>query len=139
MEFGREMNIRKYQPGDENKIYELDQRELYSKWNTRDMDNWYWKFSEQNPLGNAYIWLIERDGRLVAHFAAIKNKFKIFDKEKICANAIGSLVDKKFQKRGLMKLVGDKLFTELDKDDIPLTYGLSNNRAHLFQQIVFKF
>ena len=133
------MIVRAYQKGDEIRIHELDQRVLYSPWNTRNLENWKWKFSDRNPLGNALIWVMEKNGELIAHFAAIPYKLKVFDREVIGSNAIGSLVDTRYQNRGIMKLVGDRLFNELEQKNIPFTYGFPNTRAYEFQKMVFGF
>jgi hypothetical protein len=133
------LTVRPYQEGDEIQIHDLDQRVLYSPWNTRDLENWKWKFSDRNPLGHAIIWVMEKNGELIAHFAAIPYKFKVFDREVVASNAIGSLVDARYQNRGLMKIVGDRLFSELEQKKIPFTYGFPNTRAHEFQKIVFGF
>ena len=107
------MKIRSYKKGDEKEIMELDARELPSRWNPRTLKNWYWKFTENNPAGHSFIWVAEREEHLVGHFAAVPFRLKVFDEELTASHTIGALVDKKFQRRGLLKFVGEKLMDEL--------------------------
>ena len=127
------MKIRSYIKGDEKEIMELDARELPSRWNRRTIENWYWKFTERNPAGHALIWAAEHESRLVGHFAAVPYRLKVLDEELTASHTIGALVDKKFQNRGLLKFVGDKLMEDLAKNNIPYTWGFPNLRAHKFE------
>ncbi|MCU0286322.1 MAG: GNAT family N-acetyltransferase [Acidobacteria bacterium] len=127
------MKIRAYLKGDEKEILELDARELPSIWNRRTIENWYWKFTGQNPAGHALIWVAEHENHLVGHFAAVPYRLKVFDEELAASHSIGALVDKKFQNRGLLKFVGDKLMADLAGNNIPYTWGFPNLRAHKFE------
>ncbi|HLP57204.1 MAG TPA: GNAT family N-acetyltransferase [Candidatus Deferrimicrobium sp.] len=127
------MKIRPYSKGDEKEILELDARELPSQWNRRTIENWYWKFTERNPAGHALIWVAEHENRLVGHFAAVPYRLKVLDEELTASHTIGALVDKKFQNRGLLKFVGDKLMADLANNHIPYTWGFPNLRAHKFE------
>jgi hypothetical protein len=125
--------------GDEKEIMELDARELPSEWNRRTLENWHWKFTERNPAGRSFIWVAEHDGRLVGHFAAVPYRLKVFDEVVTASHTIGALVDKKFQKKGLLKFVGDKLMEELAQNNIPYTWGFPNRLAHKFENVVLKY
>ncbi len=127
------MKIRSYIKGDKKEIMELDARELPSRWNRRTIENWYWKFTDRNPAGHALIWVAEHENRLVGHFAAVPYRLKVLDEELTASHTIGALVDKKFQNRGLLKFVGDKLMEDLAKNNIPYTWGFPNLRAHKFE------
>ncbi len=133
------MKIRSYISGDEHKIMDLDARELPSVWNRRTLTNWYWKYTKTNPAGQSFIWVAEHEDRLVGHFAAVPFRLKVLDEELTASHTIGALVDKKFQNRGLLKFVGDRLFEELVQKDIPFTWGFPNQRAHKFENEAFGY
>lgn len=133
------MKIRSYIKGDEKEIMELDARELPSRWNYRTLENWYWKFTENNPAGHSFIWVAEHNEHLVGHFAAVPYRLKVFDEELTASHTIGALVDKKFQNRGLLKFVGEKLMEELVQNNIPYTWGFPNKLAHRFENVVLKY
>lgn len=124
------MKIRAYKEGDEKEIWALDRRLETHTWNRRDLNNWYWKYTNQNPSGKSFIWLIEEEGKVIAHFAVVPYKLKVFDKELIASHSIAALVEEKYQNRGLLKFVGDKLFEELRRNNIPFTYGFPNARSY---------
>ncbi len=133
------MEIRSYKTGDEKEIMELDARELPSTWNRRTLDNWYWKFTERNPAGHALIWVAEHCGKLVGHFAAVPYRLKVFDEVVTASHTIGALVDKKFQNRGLLKFVGEKLMEDQVQHNIPYTWGFPNRLAHRFENVILKY
>ena len=118
---------------------ELDARELPSVWNRRTLANWYWKFSETNPAGPSLIWLAEHENRLIGHFAAVPFRLKVFDEVVTASHSIGALVEKKYQKRGLLKLVGDKLMEDLVRHNIPYTWGFPNRLAYEFEKVALGY
>lgn len=133
------MKIREYTKGDETEIMALDARELPSRWNRRTLDNWYWKFTENNPAGHSLIWVAEHKEHLVGHFAAVPYRLKAFDEELTASHTIGALVDRKFQNRGLLKFVGEKLMENLAQNNIPFTWGFPNRLAHKFENVILKY
>ena len=124
------MEIRSYQKGDEKEIWELDRKLEEHPWNKRELSNWYWKYTDSNPSGKSFIWLMEKDGSIIAHFAAVPYKIKVFDREIVASHSIAALVKEEYQNLGLLKFVGDKLFKELKENEIPFTYGFPNKRAY---------
>lgn len=124
------MKIRKYQKGDEKEILSLDRRLETHPWNRRDLSNWYWKYTDQNPSGASFVWVAAEDCKILAHFAAVPYKIKVFDRELRASHSIGALVEEKYQNKGLLKFVGDKLFEDLSENGIPFTYGFPNDRSY---------
>jgi GNAT superfamily N-acetyltransferase len=133
------MKIRPYAPGDEKAILVLDARVLPSLWNPRTLDNWHWKFTEKNPAGRSFIWLAEHEGQIIAHFAAVPFRLKMFDKETTASHTIGALVEEKYQNRGLLKLLGEKIWEELAQKNIHITWGFPNQRAYRFHKVALGF
>ncbi|MCP5053733.1 MAG: GNAT family N-acetyltransferase, partial [bacterium] len=133
------MKIRTYLSGDEQEILALDARALPSVWNRRTLQNWHWKFTARNPAGAALIALAHHNDQLVGHFAAVPYRLKVFDEELTASHSIGALVEVKYQNRGLLKLVGDKLMEELKNANIHYTWGFPNERAHQFEKKAFGY
>ena len=133
------MKIRSYISGDEHAIMDLDARVLPSVWNRRTLQNWYWKYTKTNPAGASLVWLAEHQEKLVAHFAAVPYRLKVFNEEVTASHSIGALVEEKYQNRGLLKLVGDKLMEDLAAHNIPYTWGFPNRRAHTFEKVALGY
>lgn len=129
------LRIRAYQTNDEQAILDLDRRVLPSDWNPRTLDNWRWKFSGDNPAGQAFIWLAEREEEIIAHFAAVPMPLSVFGEVMRGSHTIGALVDERYQNRGLLKLVADKLWEDLSRHDVPLTWGFPNSRAYTLHKL----
>jgi hypothetical protein len=128
------MEIRSYRKGDEKEIMDLDARVLPSIWNRRTLANWYWKYTDANPAGPSFIRLACHNGKIVAHFAAVPYRLKTFAGEVTASHSIGALVEEKYQNRGVLKLVGDKLMADLVEHHIPYTWGFPNRRAYRFEK-----
>lgn len=128
------MKIRAYLSGDERAIMALDEEALPSVWNRRTLQNWYWKYTDRNPAGESIIWVAEHQDKIVAHFAAVPYRLKAFDQEVAASHSIGALVEVKYQNRGLLKLVGDKMLANLGERDIYFTWGFPNQRAYQFEK-----
>ena len=133
------MIIRPYALGDEKAILALDARVLPSLWNPRTLENWHWKFTDKNPAGRSFIWLAEHEGQIIAHFAAVPYRLKIFDKETTASHTIGALVEEKYQNRGLLKLLGEKIWEALAQHSIHITWGFPNTRAYRFHKIALGY
>lgn len=128
------MKIRPYKDGDEKGIFDLDRRLETHPWNRRTLDNWYWKYTDKNPSGRSFVWLMEEDDKIIAHFAAVPYRLKVCDTEIIASHSIGALVEEKYQNRGLLKFVSDKMFEELKENNIPFTYGFPNDRSYVLHK-----
>ncbi|MCK5013473.1 MAG: GNAT family N-acetyltransferase [Candidatus Omnitrophica bacterium] len=124
------MKIRSYQPGDENQILELDWILFPDPWNKRDLDNWYWKHTGNNPAGNATIYLMEHEGKIIVHFAAIPYRLRVLGKDVLGSHSIGSMVLPEYQGKGLIKFVADKLFEDIVTKDMAFSYGFPNDLAY---------
>lgn len=124
------LKIRAYQTNDEKAILDLDRKVLPSLWNPRTLENWHWKFSEANPSGKAFIWLAELEKEIIAHFAAIPMYLNVFGDRIRASHSIGAMVDQRFQNRGLLKQVADRLWKDLSGNNVPLTWGFPNKRAY---------
>lgn len=129
------LRIRTYQTNDEQAILDLDRKVMPSDWNPRTLDNWQWKFSGENPSGHAFIWLAEREEEIIAHFAAVPMPLNVFGDVVRGSHTIGALVDERYQNRGLLKLVADRLWEDLSGHDVPLTWGFPNSRAYALHKL----
>jgi len=122
------MEIRPGTADDAAAILELDDQVLPSRWNRRSLENWRWKFAE-NPSGKADIWTAWKDGRLVGHFATVPFPFWDGTREVMAAHSIGSLVDPAWQRKGLLKVLADRLFAEHERRGVEVVWGFPNALA----------
>lgn len=130
---GGHMNIRPYRQGDEEGILILDDKLFSSKWNPRTLENWHWKFTGSNPAGHALVWVAEHQGEIVGHFAAVPYRLKVFDREIMASHTIGAMVDERFQNRGLLKFINDRLVENLIQYDINYTWAFPNEQGYRFE------
>ena len=123
------LEIRSYQPGDEAGFQKLDNLVEEHPWNRRNLANWEWKFRGKNPAGKPLMIYADNDSEIVGHFAAIPMKYWIDGESVIGSHSAAMMVDPKWQNRGLIKFVADKLIQELEIQGIPFTYGYPNENA----------
>ena len=124
------LEIRKYREGDEEGFQRLDNLVEEHPWNRRDLANWKWKFRDKNPAGEPLMIYAANDSEIVGHFAAIPMKYWIDGESVIGSHSAAMMVDPKWQNRGLIKFVADKLIQELEIQGISFTYGYPNENAY---------
>jgi len=124
------MKIRPYNPGDEQQILEMDWLLFPDPWNKRNLDNWRWKHAGNNPAGKAIIYVMENEGKIIAHFAVVPYRLRVFGENVLASHSIGSMVLPEYQGKGLIKFVADKLFEEVMKKRIAFSYGFPNILAY---------
>jgi hypothetical protein len=112
------MKIRPYNPGDEKQILEMDWLLFPDPWNKRNIDNWRWKYSGNNPAGKAIIYVMEHEGKIIVHFAVVPYRLRVFGEDVLGSHSIGSMVLPEYQGKGLIKFVADKQFEEVAKREI---------------------
>ena len=124
------VQIRPYKEGDEHGAFVLDRLVEVHPWNRRDVANYLWKFRGNNPAGDSLIFVAEKDGEVIGHFAAIPMRYWIYGEEIIGSHSIGMIIKPEWQNRGLGKFIADKLFSDLENKKIPFTYGYPNDNAY---------
>ena len=124
------MKIRPYNPGDEKQILEMDWLLFPDPWNKRNIDNWRWKYSGNNPAGKAIIYVMEHEGKIIVHFAVVPYRLRVFGEDVLGSHSIGSMVLPEYQGKGLIKFVADKQFEEVAKRGIAFSYGFPNILAY---------
>lgn len=133
------MQIREYKPGDEKQIIEMDWMLFPDPWNKRNLDNWFWKHMGNNPAGKAIVYVMEKDGKVIVHFAVVPYRLRVFGKDVLGSHSIGSMVLPEWQGKGLIKFVADKLFEEAVKRKILFSYGFPNDLAYELHKKMFSY
>lgn len=124
------MQIRQYKSGDEEQILKLDWQLFPDPWNKRDTANWKWKHRGNNPAGEALVYVMEHEGKVIVHFAVVPYKIRFFGQDVLASHSIGSMVAPEWQGKGLIKFVADKLFEDAVKRGITMSWGFPNNLAY---------
>jgi len=124
------LDIRLYKLGDEKGFLKLDQLVEVHRFNRRNLDNWYWKFKGNNPAGEPIMVYAENDGVIIGHFAAIPMNYWFNGKNIVASHSAAMMIHPDWQNKGLIKFIADRLIKELEKQNIPFTYGYPNVNAH---------
>ena len=124
------MNIRPYVEGDEKGIMKLDALVEEHPWNRRNLVNWMWKFKGANPAGKALVWVAEDKKNILATFAAIPIMYFVEGQVTKGSHSIAMIVDPKWQNKGLIKYVADKLINNVVEEKFAFTYGYPNDKAY---------
>lgn len=133
------MKIRRYKKKDEIQILKLDRLVETHPWNRRDIKNWFWKYKGPNPAGKSLIWVAEEEKKLVATFSIIPMNYLIKNKDIKGSHSIAMIVHPKWQNKGLIKFVADKLFLEAKERNIKFIYGYPNANAYEIHKSFFKY
>ena len=124
------IRIRPYKEGYEHGFQSLDKLVEIHPWNQRNLANWQWKYMGGNPAGDSLMFFADNDGDIIGHFAAIPMNYWIHGEKVIGSHSIAMMTKPEWQNRGLGKFISDELFKELEKKQIPFTYGYPNDNAY---------
>tara|TARA_B110000977_G_scaffold28001_1_gene35704 strand:- start:32628 stop:33638 length:1011 start_codon:yes stop_codon:yes gene_type:complete len=130
--------IRKYIKGDELSILKLDRFVETHKWNRRNLKNWFWKYKGKNSSGKSKVYVCEYKKKIIATFATIPLEY-IFNKKKVTfSNSIAMIVHPKYQDKGIIKYLGDKLLSDTQSSS-KLVFGYPNERSYRLHKIFFDY
>lgn len=124
------LDIRPYKPGDEKGFQKLDRLIELHPYNRRNIDNWFWKFQGNNPAGSPMMIYAQNDDTIIGHFAAIPMNYWLNGERIVGSHSAAMMIDPKWQNKGLIKFVADKLIKEIEDRGIPFTYGYPNDNAY---------
>lgn len=124
------IKIRPYNDNDEKGIMKLDFLVEEHPWNRRNLPNWKWRFKGENPAGKSLVWVAEDQNNILATFAIIPMMYFVNGITIKGSHSTAMIVDPKWQNKGLIKFVADKLINNAISDKIFFTYGYPNERAY---------
>lgn len=130
--------IRKYKVGDENQILKLDRLVEEHKWNRRNLSNWFWKFKQSPNTVSPIVYVCEYKKKIIGTFSTIPINYYINGKKNIFANSIAMIVHPKFQDKGIIKYLGDKLLEETKQKTL-LVFGYPNERSYKLHKVFFGY
>lgn len=123
---------RRYEEGDEVRIYELVRsvwggREVVPEWN-RWLDGWLWMFSH-NPAGVGEIWLAEYEGKLIGQYPIVAADMLI--KGKVCkvAQLADTMTLQSFRRLGIASKLGGHALEQLRQKNLGLAFGFPTLEA----------
>ena len=124
------MKIRKCKKSDIPKLFKLDRLLEEHPWNRRSKENWIWKYFGKNPAGKSIFYIALQNSKILASFAAIPIHYNLNGKKILASHSISMMVHPKWQNRGLIKYVVEKVLEQLKKKKLPFVYGYPNDRAY---------
>jgi hypothetical protein len=130
--------IRKYAKGDEISILKLDRFVETHKWNRRNLKNWFWKYKRKNSSGKSKVYVCEYKKKIIASFATIPLDYILNKKRVTFSNSIAMIVHPKYQDKGIIKFLGDKLLSDTQNSSM-LVFGYPNERSHMLHKTFFDY
>jgi predicted N-acetyltransferase YhbS len=124
------MIIRKYKKGDEFGILKLDRLVEEHIWNRRNLKNWFWKFNKKKKTMKSIVFVCEKNNKIIATFAILPIKWKIYNKEFTASHSIAMIVHPNYQNKGLIKFVADKVIQQAKIKKYEFVYGYPNHKAY---------
>ena len=133
------MKIRKYKLGDEKQIVKLDRMVEEHPWNRRNLKNWLWKYKKKNPSGKSLVWVVEENKKVIGTFSILPMYHKVGNKIIKGSNSIAMIIHPKWQNKGLIKFLADKLFLDALKNKIKFVYGYPNMNSYELHKRIFGY
>ena len=127
---GSEWSIRTYRKGDEQGILELTEavhgfvpdKVAWMKW-------WQWLY-KHCPTGEAIIWIVESDGKIIGHRAAIPMAFKVNDNRIASTLGVEAMVHPDYQGMGIFTALAREMLDQMARTDIAFSIGFPNDRSY---------
>lgn len=118
--------IRKYESGDEKQIIRLFE-EVYGKrmGKIESFKHWNWEY-KFNPNKRIEIFLAFHNHKIIGQYAVIPVKMKIGNKDYITSLSLDTMTHKDYRGQGIFPILAKKLYSEIGKNGIPITYGFPN-------------
>lgn len=113
------MKIRKCKKSDIQELFKLDRLLEEHPWNRRSKENWIWKYFGKNPAGKSIFYIALQNSKILASFAAIPIHYNLSGKKILASHSISMMVHPKWQNRGLIKYVVEKVLEQLKKKNYP--------------------
>jgi hypothetical protein len=133
------MHIRKYKKKDEIQILKLDRLVEVHPWNRRNLKNWFWKYKSLNPAGRSLVWVAENKKKIFATFSLIPIDYFINQSIIKGSCSIAMIVHPRWQNKGLIKFVADKLFSDANINLVRFVYGYPNSNAYNIHKSFFGY
>lgn len=121
------MEVRDYQPGDENKIIELFEL-VYDR--SYSMDQWNWRFRD-NPAGSHMIKLMWDGDTLAGHYAVSPIIITVEGRQVKTCHSLATMTHPSYGRRGIFKTLASELYDDLEnKYGYEAIWGYPNTNSH---------
>lgn len=115
-------SLRRYREGDELGIFDF-LNASFGKWHS--LEYWRWKY-KRNPAGAPIIWVAERDGKIISHYAVVPVKMKVGNSYVTGSFSCDAATLPDYQGKGVFSSVINRCYLDAAQKNIPLTYGFSD-------------
>ncbi len=121
------ITIRSYRTGDEEQIISLFEL-VFTEPLFANIEYWNWMY-KNNPVNMTIAWVAEDNGKIIGHRGYVPNLMKINDRLRIGTIGTNSVVHPDYQGRGIFKALVTQARSEVNKEEIPITYHYPNKDA----------
>jgi hypothetical protein len=121
------MEVKLYQPGDENQILELF-KECFGK--SMTLEYWNWRFNKNPFDSKKFISLMWENDLLVGHYAVSSIDMIIDNQKHKTALSMTTMTHPKFGGRGVFKQLANHTYAQQIKNDHLMVWGFPNNSSH---------
>lgn len=126
---GRQWIVRSYQPGDEARILRLRRLVFGDTDEQRNTEGyWRWEFRD-NPAGYATIWLAVAEGKIVGQYPVKPVRMQYRGHVMLGSICLEVMTHPDYRREGVFEALGNGLYGELEKEDIPVTYMFPNESS----------
>ena len=119
------VTVRRFQEGDEERTLQF-LKTVFGGW--RSQRQWNWKFRDvEKALGyQSIIWVMEAEGNIVGHLAAIPMKLRIGSEVFPVCQLVDGASSPKYRHRGLYKNLFQGLLNDVAEKGFAVTFGFPN-------------
>jgi predicted N-acetyltransferase YhbS len=117
--------IRKFQEGDEEKALKF-LKTVFGGWHSLRQWNWKFREVERTQDHKSIIWVMEAEGKIVGHLAAIPMKLRVGPEVFPVCQLVDGASSPEHRHKGLYKDLFDKLLSDAVEQGFAATFGFPN-------------
>lgn len=121
----KKWSIRQFREGDEIQLRELTEL-VFGRRLTEEYWNWEFRY---NPAGFTKTWVAVVGNEIVGQYTVIPMRLKIQDKVILATLSVDTMTHPNYRHQGMFKVLAAKLYEEIGKEGIPITYGFPNEAS----------
>jgi predicted N-acetyltransferase YhbS len=123
------VTIRRFQEGDEGKALRF-LNSVFENWGTSRKWNWKFREVEKAMDRKTTIWVVEDDGEIVGHLAAIPMELEVEGKALPVCQLVDGGLHPEYRHRGIYRSLVQKVLMDVKGKGNVATFGFANRPSH---------
>jgi predicted N-acetyltransferase YhbS len=123
------VTVRRFREGDEEKVLHF-LKSVFGGWRSRRQWSWKFREAEEAQHRKAIIWIMEDQGKIIGHLAAIPMELRIGSEVFPVCQLVDGALSPEYRHKGLYKNLFQGVLEDAVKSGYVVTFGFPNRFFH---------